>query len=218
MVSMPCRRIMATASSPPCRSRVAAESPSGRTAASLMVRPRSWSGLAHGQASLMVRPRSWSGSVGGGCLDRAHARPHPTPPQRPTLVLIKPAPDPSVLSAGQRPLQAVVHHRAPSAHRLGLLHLYGGRPGGTDGEEQFGVHVSANCAVAPVHGPAPRSVTRSSVGEALGRACRRAGSPDATLTKRARSGKHWQALISQSTSKTGVTYPTLTVKSPTIGV
>src|SRR5660397_80797 len=118
MVSMPCRRIMATASSPPCRSRVAAESSSGRTA-----------------ASLMVKPRSLSGSVGGGCLDRAHARPHPTPPQRPTLVLIKPAPDPSVLSAGQCPLQAVVDHRAPSAHRLGLLHLYGGRPGGTDGEE-----------------------------------------------------------------------------------
>jgi hypothetical protein len=54
---------------------------------------------------------------------RAGAQPDRAPLERSPLVLAHPAPDARVLTAVDRPPQALVHHRAPAADLLGFIDL-----------------------------------------------------------------------------------------------
>src|SRR3954454_7256373 len=68
------------------------------------------------------------------------------------LVLGQPTPDAGVLARAESPVQARLHHRAATADGLGLLDLHDRRAGRPDREEQLGVLVPAERAVAPIHG------------------------------------------------------------------
>ena len=56
-----------------------------------------------------------------------------------------------VLTGSERPLQALLGHRAAAADLLGLLDLYERGAGVADRKEQLGILVTAGSAVAPVH-------------------------------------------------------------------
>lgn len=76
----------------------------------------------------------------------ASAALHGTP-----LLLAHATPDAGVLTAVERPLEALVDHGTATADRLGLLDLENGRAGRPDGEEQLRVLVAADGTVTPVH-------------------------------------------------------------------
>src|SRR3954454_14732612 len=90
------------------------------------------------------------------CSGSASARTRTTALERAPLILTHTAPDPSILAGLQRPREAVLDHRTAPAHGLGLLNLQQSRPRVADWEEQLGVLVTAERAMAPVHaGPTP---------------------------------------------------------------
>src|ERR1700742_2987450 len=68
------------------------------------------------------------------------------------LVLGEATPDPGVLPGVQCPLQAGVDDLAATAHSTCLFDLHQRGTGVPDREEQLGILVPADCAVAPVHG------------------------------------------------------------------
>ena len=88
--------------------------------------------------------RGWSGGV--------HPGPSLTALQCASLVLGESTPDAGVLARAEGPVQARLHDRAALAHGLRLLDLHDCRAGRPDREEQLGVLVPAERAVAPVHG------------------------------------------------------------------
>src|SRR5690606_17086785 len=71
---------------------------------------------------------------------------------RAALVLAESTPDAGVLTGLERPLQALLDHRAAAADGLGFLDLQQRRTGVADGEEELGVFLAANGVVTPVHG------------------------------------------------------------------
>jgi len=83
---------------------------------------------------------------------RAGAQPDRAPLERSPLVLAHPAPDARVLTAVDRPPQALVHHRAPAADLLGLFNLEERGAAVSDREEQLGIYLATGGDVAPVHG------------------------------------------------------------------
>jgi hypothetical protein len=86
-------------------------------------------------------------------LQRVGANPQASAPLDGTpLFLAHPAPDPSVLTGLEGPLEAVIDNRAAPADRLSLLNLKQGRSRRPDRKEQLGILVSAGGTVAPVHG------------------------------------------------------------------
>src|SRR5437588_2086961 len=61
------------------------------------------------------------------------------------------APDAGVLTGFERPLEAILLHRARATDRLCSLDLCERRTGGADGEEDLWIDVSTGSALAPVH-------------------------------------------------------------------
>jgi hypothetical protein len=63
------------------------------------------------------------------------------------------APDTSVLTGIESPMEALIDHRTAPAHRFRLLNLQKGGTGSSNREEQLRVFVAAGGTVAPVrHG------------------------------------------------------------------
>ena len=132
------------------RDRGAADHPRRRPAPPL-TRPRPAREVPdrpRGGTSVLVVLWLRSGGASGG----AHPGTSLAPLQRAPLVLGKSTPDTGVLARAQRPVQARLDRRAAAAHGLRLLDLDKSRAGRPDGEEQLGVLVPAERAVAPVHG------------------------------------------------------------------
>src|SRR5207249_2173829 len=70
--------------------------------------------------------------------------------------------DAGILSGLESPGQTVLNDRAAPTDCLGLLDLKQRRPGVSDREEEFGVFVTADCAMPPVHGfLSPHSARRA---------------------------------------------------------
>src|SRR3954464_14853322 len=97
-----------------------------------------------GRAVVLVFRWCWSGGVHPGARLATL--------QRAPLVLGEPTPDTGVLTGAEGPVQARLHHGAATADSLRLLDLHHCRAGRPDREEQLGVFVPAERAVAPVHG------------------------------------------------------------------
>src|SRR4051794_1469493 len=88
---------------------------------------------------------------------RVELGPHAAAKHRAALVLGEPAPDAGLLAGLEGPLEAVVDDLARTADRLGVIDLEQRGAARADGEEQFGVFVTAGGAVSPVHAVFPPS-------------------------------------------------------------
>src|SRR5437660_204196 len=80
------------------------------------------------------------------------------------LILSRSAPDTGVLTGFQRPLEAILLHRARPADRLCSLDLRERRTGGAYGEEDLRIDVSTGRCMAPVHRRHPLLSLRPRIG------------------------------------------------------
>src|SRR5258707_1959200 len=105
-------------------------------------RCRTWCARPACAFDLVCRPCSGAGpgpGTGVATLERA------------PLVLAHATPDSGVLTGLDGPAQTPLGHVASPADLLGLFDLQQCRSCVADRKEQLGVHVTAGCAVAPVH-------------------------------------------------------------------